>query len=152
METTSTDVNNIVDTLVEDNKAHVIRILEHQNEMYRNDLVAANKQIENYRNNIDSIYLELADEVKKNEILVKELNRSKNPTADTNDSEYAYYYVAYTVNEYGKLETVPKYFHSIDDAKEEMKFHSNFYEARGTGYIYGVKFTVPVETVCVFEK
>lgn len=67
-------------------------------------------------------------------------------------SEYAYYYVAYTVDEYGKLAIVPKYFYTIDDAKEEMKLHSNFYAAKGTGYIYGVKFTVPVETVCVFEK
>lgn len=67
-------------------------------------------------------------------------------------SEYAYYYVAYTVNEYGKQDIVPKYFHTIDEAKEEMKYHSNFYEAKGTGFIYGVKFTVPVETVCVFEK
>lgn len=66
--------------------------------------------------------------------------------------EYAYYYVAYTVNEYGKQDIVPKYFHTIDEAKEEMKYHSNFYEAKGTGFIYGVKFTVPVETVCVFEK
>ncbi len=67
-------------------------------------------------------------------------------------SEYAYYYVAYTVNEYGKLAIVPKYFHTVDAAKEEMKLHSNFYEEKGTGFIYGVKFTVPVETVCVFQK
>lgn len=90
-----------------------------------------------------------ADEVMdKMEMRIKKLEAENEKL----NSEYAYYYVAYTVNEYGKLETVPKYFHTIDEAKEEMKLHSNFYEAKGTGYIYGVKFTVPVETVCVFEK
>lgn len=145
----TTEIERITDTILKDADQQTIDILSEQLKMCNSDLRKCDEMLKHYRSVLSDYNAQVMSLTAENMKLAEELNHIK---TNVPVNEYAYYYVSNSINEYGAEQIVPKYFHTLDEAKEELKEHSDWYCAKGTGRIYGVKFTIPVTTQIVFEK